>query len=54
MFPRAKISHVVVEGLDYSMLILAFDGITPKVPQLFIYDSRWGKKPECRGIIMEA
>ena len=45
---------MLLEGSYYSMLILSSDGTIMKGPTRFIYDSRWGKSPECRDIITEA
>lgn len=54
LFLYATILHVMLEGSDHSMLVLSPHTTSLKGPRRFIYDSRWGKKPECREIIKKA
>ncbi|KAM2536188.1 hypothetical protein TB1_021659 [Malus domestica] len=53
MFPRVKTNHVVLERSDHYVLVFSSDKTIIKRPHQFIYDSRWGKNPDCRDIIME-
>lgn len=50
VYPEAKILHEVLES-DHSMLILDTKPLVSIRKRQFIYDPRWNKVGECRGVI---
>lgn len=51
LYMETKILHVVLEGLDHTMIVLSTEKMDARRRRRFLYEAQWGKLEECRDLV---